>query len=66
VVARVICPRDGQVSSGGDISYDHSLFSDIAAEPVDFQGLDSQFSRALVKTIPTDTPDHYVRLFLLL
>jgi hypothetical protein len=66
MVARVTFPRDEQTFSGGDISYGRSLFRDIIAEPVDYQGLDNRFSRAPVRTILRGTPDHYLRLFLLL
>jgi hypothetical protein len=30
------CPRDGQVSLGGIVSFDHRLFPNITVEPVDF------------------------------
>jgi hypothetical protein len=41
VVVHITCPHDGQASSSGDISYGRSLFSDIAMDPIDFQGLNS-------------------------
>jgi hypothetical protein len=63
VVARITCPRDGHVSSSGDISYGRSLFPDITVEPIDFQGLDSRFSRAPVRTTLTGTLHHSFRLF---
>jgi hypothetical protein len=63
IVACITCPRDGQASSSGDISYGRSLFPDISVEPVDFQGLDSRFSRVPVRTTLTSTSNHYLRLF---
>jgi hypothetical protein len=49
----------------GDISYGRSLFPDITVEPIDFQGLDSRFSRAPVRTTLTGTLHHPFRLFFL-
>jgi hypothetical protein len=66
VVARITCPRDGHVSSSGDISYGRSLFPDITVEPIDFQGLDSRFSRAPVRTTLTGIFHHPFRLFFLI
>jgi Plant mobile domain len=66
IVARITCPRDGHVSSSGDISYGRSLFPDITVEPIDFQGLDSRFSRAPVRTTLTGIFHHPFRLFFLL
>jgi hypothetical protein len=63
VVARITYPHDGHVSSSGDISYGRSLFPDIVVEPIDFQGLDSRFSRAPVRTTLTGTLHHPFRLF---
>jgi hypothetical protein len=40
-----------------------ALFPDIAVEPVDFQGLDSRFSRAPVRTTLIGTLHHPFRLF---
>jgi hypothetical protein len=63
VVVRSTCPRDGQPLLDGTVSRDRSPFPDIAVEPVDFQGLDSRFSRAPVRTTLTGTPHHSFRLF---
>jgi hypothetical protein len=63
VVVRSTCPRDGQSLLDGTVSRDRSLFPDIAVEPVDFQGLDSRFSRAPVRTTLTGTLHHSFRLF---
>jgi hypothetical protein len=65
VVAHVTCPRDGQVSSSDDISYGRSLFLDITIEPIDFQGLDSRFSRAPIRTTLTGMPDYYYYYYFL-
>jgi hypothetical protein len=63
VVVRSTCPRDGQPLLDGTVSRDRSPFPDIAVEPVDFQGLDSRFSRAFARTILTGTLHHPFRLF---
>jgi hypothetical protein len=63
VIVRSTCPQDGQPLLDGTVSRDRSPFPDIAVEPVDFQGLDSRFSRAPVRTILTGTLHRSFRLF---
>jgi hypothetical protein len=54
---------DGQPLLDGTVSHDRSPFPDIAIESVDFQGLDSRFSRTSVRTILTCMFHHPFRLF---
>jgi hypothetical protein len=64
VVVRNTCSRDGQVLLDDTVSRDRCPFSDIALEPVDFQGLDNRFSHTSVGTTLTGMFHHHFRLSL--